>query len=69
MLKIYSVLLMIDAILSYFPESQKWPIRQKLKKICDWSCDPIRKKLPAHLPFDLSPIVVIFLIYLLIALW
>ncbi len=60
---------MIDAILSYFPEPQKWPLKKKLKQICDWTCEPVRRRLPPHLPFDVSPIIVIFFIYLIIALW
>ena len=60
---------MIDALLSYFPESQKWRMRQKLKNVCDWACNPIRRRLPSHLPFDVSSIVVIFFIYLIMALW
>jgi uncharacterized protein YggT (Ycf19 family) len=69
LLQIYIYVLIIDAILSYFPELQRHNWRRQLKRAADLSCDPIRKQLPAHLPIDLSPILVIFIIELLFFLW
>jgi len=66
LLKLYTILLMIDAILSFFPQTNKFAWRQKLKKISDYTCDPVRRFLPLGLAFDFSPIVVIFLIYIFI---
>ena len=68
-LQAYIFVLLVDAILSYFPQFSKNPYRLKIKKICDYSCDPIRKRLPPHLPFDFSPLLVILLIKLVIFLW
>ncbi|MBY0414453.1 MAG: YggT family protein [Bdellovibrionales bacterium] len=66
LIKLYTVLLTIDAILSFFPETNRYPWRQKLKKVCDVACSPVRKRLPPSLPFDFSPIIVIFLSYVFI---
>ncbi|MGZ3787022.1 MAG: YggT family protein [Bacteriovorax sp.] len=69
LLKIYMYALIFDAIFSYFPELEKYQWRKVLRKGCNYTCDPIRKRLPAHLPFDFSPLLVILLINLLIFLW
>ncbi len=66
LLKFYTVLLTIDAILSFFPQTNRYAWRSKLKKICDYTCDPVRRFLPTGLPFDFSPIIVIFSIYIFI---
>jgi uncharacterized protein YggT (Ycf19 family) len=68
-IKLYSILILIDGILSFFPETNKIPYRQKLKRLCDFACDPIRKKIPQTLPFDVAPLIVIFLLYLFVAAW
>lgn len=69
LLKLYILALILDAIFSYFPELEKHDWRKKLRKLCDYTCDPIRKRLPPHLPFDFSPLLVILLINLLMILW
>lgn len=69
LLNLYTYALILDAIFSYFPDLNRYRWRRELKKICDYSCDPIRKKLPPHLPFDFSPILVILLINFLMFLW
>lgn len=69
LLEIYIYALIFDAFFSYFPDLLKHKWRREHKKLCDYSCDPIRKKLPPGLPFDFSPLLVILLINLLIYLW
>ena len=69
LLNLYIYALIFDAILSYFPDLSRHKWRQQLKKICDFTCNPIRKLLPPNLPFDFSPILVIFIIQLLMFLW
>ena len=69
LLRLYTVLLVFEAVMSYFPETMKYEWRRKLKKICDYTCDPIRKFMPKGLPFDFSPVVVILLIYVFIAVF
>lgn len=68
-LEIYIYALIFDAIFSFFPELMKHNWRRQLKRICDISCAPIRKRLPPGLPFDFSPILVILVINLLMFLW
>lgn len=69
LLDVYIFALILDAMLSFFPDLMKHNWRRQLKKICDLSCDPIRKRLPPNLPFDFSPILVIMLINFLMFLW
>jgi YggT family protein len=69
LLQLYIYILIADAIFSYFPDLQRHNWRRQVKKIADFSCDPIRKNLPQHLPIDFSPIIVIFTIELLFFLW
>ena len=67
---IYIILLVLDSILSFFPNLKEKEWRVKLKKIANFTCDPIREKLPPmHLPIDISPLVVIFLIEVFKFLW
>jgi YggT family protein len=68
-LQIYIYLLIADAIFSYFPDLEKHNWRKQVKKIADFTCNPIRKQLPPNLPIDFSPILVIFAIELLFFLW
>ncbi len=68
-LEIYIYALIFDAIFSFFPDLMKHKWRQKHKEICDYTCNPIRKRLPPHLPFDFSPLIVILLINFLMFLW
>ncbi|AUN97187.1 YggT family protein [Bacteriovorax stolpii] len=68
-IRLYTILLMLDAILSFFPETSRYQWRQKLKKICDYTCDPVRRYMPQGLPFDLSPIVVVFLLYIFVEIF
>ncbi|MBC7427681.1 MAG: YggT family protein [Bacteriovorax sp.] len=65
-IKIYAFVILVDAILSYFPETMKHEWRRKIKKWSDYTCDPIRKYLPSSLPVDISPVVAVFLIFVFI---
>ena len=69
LLRLYTVLLVVEAIMSYFPETIKYSWRKRLKQMCDYTCAPMRKFMPKGLPFDLSPIIVIFLIYICISVF
>lgn len=68
-LQIFIYLTIIDAILSYFPDlkSQSW--YQQLHKIVDAPQRPIRQMLPPGIPIDPSPIVVIIVCQLLMAIF
>jgi YggT family protein len=69
LIQIYIYLIIFDAILSYFPQVKHQEWVKGLKKIADLSQAPIRKVLPPDLPFDPSPLIVIVLLNLLMALW
>lgn len=69
LLQFYIYILIADAILSYFPELERHEWRRKIRQICNYTCAPIRKRLPPNLPVDFSPLVVILLIQLLMFLW
>lgn len=55
--------------MSYLPQyrSQKWA--QMVKQLADYTLKPIRKILPPDLPFDFSPLIIIFLLNLIKVLW
>jgi len=69
LLNCYIFLLIIDAILSYFPKYGLYPLVQRIKYLANLTCKPVRKYLPKDLPFDISPLVVIILIRLTFVLW
>lgn len=68
-LQIFIYLTILDAILSYFPElrSQKW--YQELHKVVEVPQKPIKKMLPPGIPLDPSPIIVIIVCQLLMAIF
>ena len=69
-LNLYIILLIADSILSFFPDLSQKDWRIKIKKFADYSCEPVRKKLPQmQIPVDISPLIVIFLIEVFKFLW
>lgn len=69
LLNLYVYLLIIDAVMSFFPHLRRHYIVANIRKAADFTCAPVRKLLPRDLPLDFSPIVVILAIYLIMALW
>lgn len=69
LLHMYILLLIVDVVLSFFPQVRAHQATVMIRKAADFSCRPIRRLLPADLPFDFSPLVVIIGIQLIIALW
>ncbi len=69
-LNLYIIVIIMDGILSFFPDFKAQDWRVKLKKLSDLSCGPIRRQLPnMHLPIDPSPLIVILLIQIFKILW
>jgi YggT family protein len=68
LLQIFIYILIIDVIMSYFPQmkSQKWA--QVLHQIADAPQKPIRDLLPRDLPLDPTPMILIILIQMLMYL-
>lgn len=69
LINIYILLVILDAIISYFPifQTQVWV--RNLKKVADYSCEPIRKILPKGMQYDFSPLVVVVILKLIIILF
>lgn len=64
--QIFIYIIIIDVVLSYIPDlkGQKWA--QIVHKIADTPQKPIRDLLPKGLPFDITPMVLIFIIQLIL---
>jgi uncharacterized protein YggT (Ycf19 family) len=62
-------MIILDAIMSYFPQYQNQQWAKTLKKATDYTLKPIRKLLPNDLPMDFSPWIVVFLLNLVKILW
>ncbi|MCB9091289.1 MAG: YggT family protein [Halobacteriovoraceae bacterium] len=64
------IILIADAVLSnFFPQSMKYPVVQFMRKLADFTLKPARKILPPDMPFDFSPLLVVFIILCIKALW
>ncbi|MCT4642727.1 MAG: YggT family protein [Bacteriovoracaceae bacterium] len=68
-IKIYIYIVILDAILSYFPQVKNQAWAKNIKKIADYTLNPIRKIMPNDLPFDLSPLVLILLLNFVMLIW
>lgn len=69
LIDLYIGVLIVDTILSYFPQYRFKPWAIKIRTFADYSCIPIRRYLPKDLPFDFSPLVVIVILNILKMLW
>lgn len=68
-IRVYMFVIFLDVILSYIPQLRFHPVRKKINQLAEYTCAPIRKFLPPSLPFDLSPMIVIFLLVMFIELF
>ena len=70
---LYILLIIVDTVLSYLPQFrvERWAVF--IRQVSGYSLNPVRKMIdrtfPNQLPFDLSPLVVILLLKLFIALF
>ena len=69
LIDLYILILIINVILSYVPKLRGHQVVVQIRKIADYSCQPIRKALPKDQPFDFSPVVVIVILNLIKVLW
>jgi YggT family protein len=65
----YILVIIVDTILSYVPSLKYNLWVMKIRKISNFSLNPIRKLVPADLPLDISPIILILGLKLIEALW
>jgi YggT family protein len=69
LIDIYIMMIIVDAILSYIPQTKEYKFTQYLRMITEFPQKPIRKQLPAGLAIDPSPLIVIIVLRLFVALW
>ncbi len=61
-----TVVIVIDAVLSWFRPDRSNPIIAFLDRVSDTVCDPVRRLFPTVVGgFDLAPVIVIFVIQFL----
>lgn len=63
------MLIIVDAIISYFPKLRRHPLALNLRGLTDITLKPVRKILPPELPIDVSPLIVILLLNFFMLLW
>jgi len=63
-INIYILIIIADVILSYFPKFKSESWAKQIRKLSDYTLKPVRGWLPDELPFDIAPIIVIFLLNL-----
>lgn len=68
-IKAYILILVADMVISYFPQLRHNEAARWVRKAADFTERPIRELLPKDLPFDFSPLIVILILNLLMALW
>lgn len=68
-LYVYMFILLVDFVVSMFPNLKHQPWAKKISNLTEPSCSIFRKYLPRDLKVDLSPFAVIASILLLMALW
>ena len=69
LIDIYILLIIVDTIISYIPNLKSHPIILNIRMVTEFTQRPIRKYMPQGLPLDPSPLVVIILLKMLVALW
>ncbi len=67
LIEAFIILTLVDAVLSFVPNPalRRHPMVEQLHKIVDVPQKPIRQMLPAGIPFDPSPFLVILALRLL----
>jgi uncharacterized protein YggT (Ycf19 family) len=70
LINVYIWIIILDALLSYFPQYKNQEWAKLIKKAADFSLNPVRKIIPQQdLPFDIAPLIVIVVLNLIPALW
>jgi YggT family protein len=68
LLQIFILITIIDVVLSYVPDVRRQSWAQYVRRIADVPQKPLRELLPANLPLDPTPIIVIIFCRVLMAL-
>ncbi|RZF22506.1 hypothetical protein DAY19_01680 [Halobacteriovorax vibrionivorans] len=70
LIDIYIFILIIDVIISYIPQYKSHPVAIRIKQISDYTCGPVRRMLPEmDIPFDISPMIVILVLKIFVAIF
>ncbi len=70
LLGIYTWIILVDGIIDMFlPQYRNAQWAQTIKRLANYTLNPIRKVLPSDLPFDFSYLVVLLILQLIPALW
>lgn len=64
-LQLFIYILIIDVLMSYFPQMRRHKWAEILHKIADAPQKPIREMLPQNMPLDPTPMILIILIQML----
>lgn len=64
-LQIFIYILIIDVLMSYFPQMRRHKWAEIIHKIADAPQKPIREMLPQNMPLDPTPMILIILIQML----
>ena len=68
-INLYIYIIIADVIISFIPQYANEPWARFIRKLANYTLDPVRKILPKDLPFDISPLIVIILLQLIPTLW
>jgi uncharacterized protein YggT (Ycf19 family) len=70
LIEVYIILIIIDSVMSFVPnpDVQRHPFVLQLRRLTDFTLRPVREMMPAGMPFDFSPIVVILLLRMIASL-
>jgi YggT family protein len=60
-LQIFIYMTIADALMSYFPDLRRNPMLEQFHRFMEMIQKPIRDRLPKDLPFDPTPMIVIFI--------
>ncbi len=64
-INVYILMIIVNSLIIFFPQFKHTNWAAKLKTLCEFTQRPIRKFLPADLPFDFAPGIVIILLILI----
>lgn len=68
-LNLYILVILVDTVVSYIPNLASNQVFQFNRKLAEITLKPVRKMLSPDLPVDLSPAIVVILVFVLKAIW
>ena len=68
-LNVYIMVLFVYVVLTYLPRYRHLQWVCIIRKLADFTCGPVRRRLPDNTPFDFSPFIVIIGIKIVQVVW